>query len=62
MPKHIKLKFNQWHHTCADGCCDSWGVEIILNGEVVTNFNDTVAEQPIVDILVHLGYTVEIEE
>lgn len=36
------LRLEEWHHTCGDGCCDSWGVDLYINDVLVEqNFIDT---------------------
>ena len=57
--KKIRIRFEQWDHTCGDGCCYTWGEDVFINDELVTTFNDYVAKQPLIDILEHLGYEVE---
>lgn len=29
----IEIDLRSWHHQCGDGCCDSFGCYVLLNGE-----------------------------
>lgn len=62
MKPKIKIELNDWHYQCGDGCCDEYGVNLILNGKVCDNnqAGDNV-EQALLFVLEELGYEVEIE-
>jgi hypothetical protein len=69
----VKIRFNEWHYTCGDGCCDDYGVEMFLNNEKLEH-PDSVdghlisecyigmdVELALRAVLGKLGYEVEIE-
>lgn len=33
--QEIDIKLRDWDYTCGDGCCTDWGVELLINGDVV---------------------------
>ncbi len=56
----MKIKLIHWNHQCADGCCDSYGVDIFLNDEKIGEVMDESDALGVV--LKHLGHTdLEIE-
>lgn len=57
----LKVEFKEWSHTCADGCCHTWGMDVFINGEKISDgdFNDSTTI--VLDVLKHLGYEVELE-
>lgn len=58
-PKELDIAVHEWHHQCADGCCDSWGTEIAVNGvEVGTDLGNV--DDALEAVLQHLGYVVRI--
>ena len=57
----LKIELNHWHYNCSDGCCSNYGTTTKINGEELDCQNEdaaTIVEQ----ILIHLGYEVEIDE
>ncbi len=57
--RKVTVEFNEYDHTCADGCCNSWGFEVRVNGVELDAQNLDVQTQ-VRQILEHLGYEVEI--
>jgi hypothetical protein len=31
----LLIEYEEWHHTCADGCCDRWGIEVWVDGKSI---------------------------
>jgi hypothetical protein len=55
------IEIEDWHHQCADGCCDEWGKIIRVNGvEVGTHLDDV--ENALQAVLEHLGHRVLITQ
>jgi hypothetical protein len=40
--KKIKITFQEWTHTCADGCCTSYGTKLFLNGKELEHPNPEI--------------------
>ena len=40
----IKIDLKNWTHTCGDGCCTEWGVDILLNGKELEGNGGDVKE------------------
>ena len=62
--KELKIKLNDWDHTCGDGCCYTWGTTVIINGEELDSVEMSTSnevESGLKLILEHLGYKVEID-
>jgi hypothetical protein len=57
----IKIKINHWEHTCADGCCTTYGSDINVNGKQI-KLNDYTTENILKEVLTELGFNVEIIE
>ena len=57
----IKIDLKNWTHTCGDGCCTEWGVDILLNGKELEGNGGDVKETLTV-IFKELGINVEINE
>lgn len=58
--KHLTIEFEDWDHTCSDGCCYMWGTNVKVNG--VELDGDVSSNQAALRlVLEHLGYTVEIK-
>jgi hypothetical protein len=36
-----KIVVKDWTHTCADGCCYDYGVDVFLNDEKLVETNDS---------------------
>jgi hypothetical protein len=57
--KNIKRNLNEYSYKCGDGCCDLYGTEVTVNGELLECTNSDTATI-VENILVHLGYTVKV--
>lgn len=57
--KRVTVEFNEYDYQCADGCCNTWGFEVRVNGVELDAQNLDVQTQ-VQQILEHLGYEVEI--
>jgi len=56
----IIIKLEDWDHTCEDGCCNTYGTDIYVNGE---KLDEQYADNPsnaLIAVLEKLGYEVEI--
>lgn len=74
MNQPLKITLKDWSHTCGDGCCNSYGTELYINGELQEHpdnnednsvYNGYVGmEVPtsIAAVLKYLGIEFEIEE
>jgi hypothetical protein len=59
--KTLKLKINSWNHTCNDGCCSSFGTDVFINDEIVSNGDYDDIQLILKEVLTELGYEVVIE-
>ncbi len=60
MSKH-EIVLSNWKLTCADGCCDSYGCEVYVNGESITRYyGDSASSLQLV--LDALGINAEVKE
>jgi len=68
MENNIIITLKEWTHTCADGCCTSYGTKLYLNGKKVEHPNPEIWDNGYVGedvqtalhaILKELGYNVE---
>jgi hypothetical protein len=59
--KALDITINHYHYRCGDGCCDEYGIKVIVNGEELPLHNEDLYTQ-IEQILEHLGYKVNIIE
>lgn len=57
----LKLKINTWNHTCGDGCCTTWGTDVFINNELVSNGDYDDIRVILEEVLIKLGYEVIIE-
>lgn len=58
--KKVTLTFKDWDYTCGDGCCYEADMELLVNGESITQYA-WGTEELLKNILEHLGYEVEIK-
>ena len=59
--KKLKIKLEEWNHTCADGCCYRCGVDIYINDEKIDSVEDDYVNTEVLEIILKkLGYDVEI--
>ena len=38
--KQMEITLEDYHHTCADGCCDTYGYEVFVDGKKIGSFQD----------------------
>jgi hypothetical protein len=57
--KPLVIEFNEYDYNCADGCCNYWGLQVMVDG-VVMNADNLDVQTQVRQILEHLGYRVEI--
>jgi hypothetical protein len=55
--EELLIELKEWDHTCGDGCCYTYGVDIFVNGEQIENEDGTNSHQLITAVLTKLGYT-----
>lgn len=58
--KKLKIEIKDWHYQCGDGCCDNYGTDIYLNGELVDTVESDDLENVLEKVLTLLHYEVEI--
>ena len=58
--KLLKIELVDWHHQCGDGCCDTYGTYIYLNGEKLEEQYADDSKNALVAVLEKLGYRVDI--
>ena len=34
----MKITLEDYHHTCADGCCDTYGYDLFVDGNKIGSF------------------------
>lgn len=56
----LNIEFEDWDHTCGDGCCYTYGTDIYLNGEKLDEQNAEDSKNALKVVLEKLGYNVEI--
>ena len=56
--KSILLNVKEWSHTCGDGCCYTWGTDVFINNENITNGDCNNIDYILKDVLEHFGYEV----
>jgi hypothetical protein len=55
--EEILIELEEWNHTCGDGCCETYGVDIFVNGERIEYENGSNPHQLLKAVLNKLGYT-----
>lgn len=56
----ITIELKEWDHTCGDGCCYTYGIEIYVNGKLIEGEDGYSSKTALSAVLEHLGYEVEI--
>ena len=56
----LNIEFEDWEHTCGDGCCYTYGTDIYLNGEKLDEQYAEDSKNALKVVLEKLGYKVEI--
>ena len=66
----VKIKLEQWHYQCADGCCDDYGTYLYVNGKKLEHPNSEISDNGYLGedvatalwaVLKELGHEVEID-
>lgn len=55
--EELLIELEEWDHTCNDGCCYTYGVNIYINGEQIEDEDGTSSHQLLTAVLSKLGYT-----
>ena len=53
----VLIELEEWDHTCGDGCCYTYGVNIYINGDQIEDEDGTNSHQLLKAVLTKLGYT-----
>lgn len=56
----IKIEVKEWSYTCGDGCCDTYGMDVYVDGVQVNEFDVSEKEALLMAVLKHLGIEAEI--
>lgn len=54
-----KIEIQEWAHTCGDGCCYTYGIDVIVNG-VTYRCESTEHEEVVAVTLKALGIEAEV--
>jgi len=54
--EELLIELEEWDHTCNDGCCYTYGVNIFVNGEQIEDEDGTNPHQLLTAVLNKLGY------
>ena len=55
----IEIKTKPWEHTCADGCCHTYGTDVYINGEKVSQGNFDDIQVILEEVLAHLKFKIK---
>jgi hypothetical protein len=55
--EELLIELENWSHTCGDGCCHTYGVNIYINGEQIEDEDGNSSHQLLTAVLTKLGYT-----
>lgn len=55
--EELLIELEEWDHTCGDGCCHTYGVNIYINGELIEDQDGFNNHQLLTAVLNKLGYT-----
>lgn len=36
----MKITLEDYYHTCADGCCDTYGYNVFVDGKIIGSIDD----------------------
>ena len=53
----LLIELEEWDHTCGDGCCYTYGIDIFINGEQIEDEDGSNPHQLLKAVLNKLGYT-----
>lgn len=59
--KKVKIVLDEWDSTCGDGCCDTYGTTIYVDG-VELDSSEQRSSVILEKVLEYLGYDVKVEE
>lgn len=55
--EELLIELEEWDHTCGDGCCHTYGVNIYINRELIEDQDGFNNHQLLTAVLNKLGYT-----
>jgi hypothetical protein len=56
----IKIEIKEWSRTCGDGCCNTYGTDVFMDGVQVNESDVSEKEELLIAVLKHLGIEAEI--
>ena len=57
--QELEVTTQPWSHTCGDGCCYTWGTDVFINGEKVTQGDFDDIQSILIDVLKHLKFKIK---
>lgn len=58
----VQIELVRWEHTCAEGCCYDYGVDLIVNQEKLTQYAEQNLQATLQLLLDKLGIKAEVTE
>jgi len=55
-----KVEIREWSHTCGDGCCHTYGTELYVDGNLVTDNDVSNPSRLAEELLKHFGIEAEV--
>lgn len=55
----LTITYENWSHTCGDGCCYTWGTDVFINGNKVSSGDFDSISVVLEDVLKYLGYKIK---
>lgn len=56
------IEWEEWHHKCADGCCDRYGIEVWVDGRSIGSREFGDAGGAMEMLLEYLGHSAEVRQ
>ena len=56
----LDIKTENWTHTCGDGCCHTYGTDVFINDEKVSQGDYHCIDTILIDVLESLGHKVNL--
>jgi len=58
--KTLTIETKEWTHICSDGCCHTYGTDVFINGEKVSQGEYNNTELILKEVLESLKFKVDI--
>lgn len=55
----LEIRTEPWSHTCGDGCCYTWGTDVYINGERVSQGDCDDIQAILKEVLTHLNFKIK---